>query len=134
MMQPSKTTSTPIEAFSWGLFKIRGKEHGKSTAGQILGVGKDICLIGEEVSRWKERKGHLLNKKMVRCVLNRGIDILVIGNGVLGAIEVPEEVQNYLRQNGIKEIIIEKTPKACATYNQLFSKGVKVALLAHGTC
>lgn len=134
MMKPSKTTSPPIEAVSWGRFKIRGKEHGKSTAGQTLGVGKDICLIGEAVSPWKERKGHLLSERMVECVLNQGIEILVIGNGALGAIEVPEQVKNYLRQNGIKEIIVEKTSRACATYNRLFSEGARVALLAHGTC
>ena len=133
-MKPSKTTSATIEAVSWGRFKIRSTEHGKSTAGQTLGVGKDICLIGEAVSRWKERKWRLLNEKMVECVLNRGIEILVIGNGALGAIEVPEKVKNYLRQNGIKEIIVEKTPRACATYNRLFKEGVRVALLAHGTC
>jgi hypothetical protein len=123
----------PIQEFSWGKFIIAGEEHSKSYEGK-MGVGKDIRLIGTEVTKWSERKGHLLNEDMITKVFDRDIDILVIGAGVHGALECPETVQRYIRQKGIPELILLKTPAACEKYNALYQSGKKVALLAHGTC
>jgi hypothetical protein len=123
----------PIEHFSWGKFIVCGKEHSK-IANEKTGFGKDIRLIGKEVSKWKEREGHSLNSKMITGIFNKGIEILIIGIGVNGLIECPENVREYIKSNGIKNIIIEKTPEACRIYNEFFNNGEKVALLAHGTC
>jgi hypothetical protein len=112
-----------------GAFVINGEEH--STAG---GVGKDIRLVGDEVSAWRERTGHKLKRSMVTGVYDRNIDILVIGLGVHSAIECTEEVEKAIRERGIRELILQPTPQACATYNELFRQGRRIALLAHGTC
>ena len=120
----------PIEQFSWGRFIINGEVH--SEMGE--GVGKDICIINGQVSAWTARKGHRLKPKMVTCVLDEDIDVLVIGNGVNAAIKVLKRTQETLKDHGIQKIIIRKTPEACQVYNQLVRKGQKVALLAHGTC
>ncbi len=123
----------PVEHYSWGKFIIRGEEH--SLEGDVRkGKGKDIRLVGEEVKRWKDRKGHMLNQSMVEKAIDKDIDIVVIGNGADGALIVPEDVVSYLLENGIKEVIVEKTPEACKIYNGLFHDGKKVALFAHGTC
>jgi len=124
----------PIEVFSWGRFVIRGEEHTKQPDGSLKGAGKDICLSGETVLPWKERKGHLLTPEMVHCALRFAPDTMIIGNGVYGAVEVPPAVRETLLEHGIKEVIVRKTPEACELYNQLFLKGEKVLLLAHGTC
>lgn len=119
----------PIEHFSWGAFVIDGEEHSAST-----GVGKDIRLVGDEVSPWRERKGHKLKKSMITGVYDRDIDVLVIGIGVHGAIACSNKVKKAIREHGIPELTLQPTPQACATYNELFHQGRKVALLAHGTC
>jgi hypothetical protein len=119
----------PIEHFSWGVFTIDGEEH-SSTAG----VGKDIRLIGEDVSAWGERKGHKLKRSMITGVYERDVEVLVIGVGVHGAIDCAEKVRTAIREHGIPELILQPTPQACGTYNELFHQGQKVALLAHGTC
>jgi len=119
----------PIEHFSWGTFVIGGEEHSKTA-----GVGKDIRLVGEEVSAWRERKGHKLKPSMITGVYDREVDVLIIGIGVYGAIECPEKVRDAVREDGISELILEPTPEACATYNAFFREGRRVALLAHGTC
>ena len=54
----------PINKFSWGSFTINGKEHSLTTNHES-GAGKDIRLVGDHVSKWKERKGHILNKNMI---------------------------------------------------------------------
>lgn len=123
----------PIEHYSWGKFIISGEEHSENDDSR-KGKGKDIKLIGGEVKKWKERKGHVLDTSMVENILGKDIEILVIGTGAYGALTVPYEVVRYLHENGIEEVIIEKTPEASRKYNAIYRTGKKVALLAHGTC
>ncbi len=104
------------------MFTIDGEEH-STTAG----VGKDIRLIGEDVSAWDERKGHKLKKSMITGVYGRDVEVLVIGIGIHGAIECPEKVKTAICENGIFELILQPTPQACATYNELFHQGRRVA-------
>ena len=119
----------PVNAFSWGKYIVNQKEHSVNS-----GKGKDILLVGEKVCRWKERKGHQLKKKMIKPVLDFDVDILIVGNGVEGLITCDDKLIEKIKENGIKEVYIEKTPSACELYNRLYREGKKVALLAHGTC
>jgi hypothetical protein len=119
----------PIQHFSWGAFVIGDEEHSTEA-----GVGKDIRLVGEDVSPWRERKGHKLKKSMITGVYDRDVEVLVIGIGVHGAVKCPDKVKKAIREHGISELILQPTPQACATYNELFRQDKKVALLAHGTC
>ncbi len=123
----------PIEHFSWGKFIINGETHGKTAAGKE-GKGKDIRLIGDKVKKWKSRKGHKLKPEMVEKMLDQNIDTLIIGIGVDGLIECPDKVKKTVNKSGIKDLILLKTPEACQKYNELYHKGKKAGLLAHGTC
>jgi len=123
----------PIEHFLWGKYVICGVEHGAGGRGRV-GAGKDIRLIGEEVTEWHERKGHELTEAMISGVYDQGIEVLIIGIGVNGALECPEEVKLGIQARGIDQVILARTPDACARYNALFHQGKRVALLAHGTC
>ena len=67
----------PIEHFSWSMYIIQGKEHAKTNRGKI-GVGKDIRLIGHDVSAWRERKGHRLTPAMITGPRKRLVTILSI--------------------------------------------------------
>jgi hypothetical protein len=125
-----KDSEGPIESFDWGSFVINGESHSADGAG----VGKDICIINGVVTPWSARKGHLLKPKMVSCIVGSDIEILVIGNGVNGALKVPEKTRKAISEAGISDLIIERTPDACATFNRLYREGESVALLAHGTC
>lgn len=120
----------PITLFEWGRFEVNGVIH--STDGE--GVGKDICMINGEVRAWHSRKGHRLEPPMVECALGQGKKILVIGKGVRGRVRVPKKTRKIIKDSGIKELIIERTPEACAAYNRLVRAGEQVVLLAHGTC
>ena len=68
----------PIQRFEWGQYTIGGAVHGKGG----YGVGKDIRLIGTEVSGWAERNGHKLTAEMITGVYGQGIEVLFIGCGV----------------------------------------------------
>lgn len=123
----------PIEHFSWGKYVICGIEHSASEKGQT-GAGKDIRLIGREATAWREREGHQLSAEMITGIYDQGIEVLVIGTGVNGAIVCPEEVVGQIQARGIAQVILARTPEACATYNVLFHQHKRVALLAHATC
>lgn len=120
----------PIEKFEWGRFTVSGKLH--TDTGQ--GVGKDIRIIGTEVTEWAERHGHNLKPEMVTGVHNLGIEILIIGNGVNQALACSDTVRRSVAEKGIPRLIVLATPEACRMYNRLHRQGHKVALLAHGTC
>jgi hypothetical protein len=120
----------PVEHFEWAAFTIRGQKHSANG----VGVGKDIWLVGESVSAWDARKGHVLTPAMVQCALDQNLDVLVIGTGVNGAIRLKDRTRKAVKEAGIQELIVAKTPEACDTFNRLFREGRRVGLLAHGTC
>lgn len=119
-----------IQSFEWGQFQIQGVVHGADGRG----VGKDICIVGGVVEPWSARKGHRLKPDMVACALRPDVKVLVIGKGVNGAIRVPRKTRQVISDAGIEALIVEKTPKACEIFNELYKEGVAVAFLAHGTC
>ena len=118
----------PITHFEWATFTIDGKIHSPEK-----GVGKDIFLSPEGVSAWHERKGHKLKAGMVRRALALKPEVLIIGNGVEGALEIGKKARKEIEDAGVRLIVL-RTPEACQEYNRLYRQGKRVILLAHGTC
>ena len=118
----------PITHFEWATFTIDGQIHSPEK-----GVGKDIFLSPEGVSAWHERKGHKLKAGMVRRALALKPEVLIIGNGVEGALEIGKKARKEIDDAGVKLIVL-RTPEACREYNRLYRHGKRVILLAHGTC
>ncbi len=123
----------PIEHFRWGEFVILGEKHASSPTKKI-GVGKDIRLVGNQVTEWKERKGHELDFDMITGVLDKELDALVLGVGVNGAVQCSKDVIKGIKKSGVEQVFVLRTPEACKKYNELYREGKRVALLAHGTC
>ena len=71
---------------------------------------------------------------MISGVFDERLDVLIIGIGVDGLIECPDEVLKHIKSRGIERVILKNTPYACRIYNDLYHEGKRVALLAHGTC
>lgn len=118
----------PINHFEWAAFTINGKVHSPEA-----GVGKDIFLTPEGVSAWHEREGHKLKVDMVKRALALKPEVLIIGNGVEGALEIGKKAKQTIEEAGVKLIVL-RTPEACREYNRLYRQGKRVILLAHGTC
>ncbi len=118
----------PITHFEWATFTIDGQIHSPEK-----GVGKDIFLSPEGVNAWHERKGHKLKAGMVRRALALKPEVLIIGNGVEGALEIGKKARQEVEDAGVKLVVLP-TPEACREYNRLYRQGKRVILLAHGTC
>ena len=122
----------PIDRFTWGRFVVQGEEH--SEDGRVIGAGKDIRIVSDKVTAWKERQGHKLTPDMITGIYDEDVEVLVIGLGVERALKCPKSVLKAIRKQGIKRVVLEATPKACKKYNKLVNGGKRAAFLAHGTC
>jgi len=112
-----------IEEYDFGRIVVDGKEY-----------TRDLIIFPDKVrANWWRKEGHLLLKEDIEDVVE-GEDkpeVLIIGTGMYGAMEVPEETREYIRSKGV-EIIVEKTKRACELFNELKDKKVVAAL--HLTC
>lgn len=107
------------------------------TFGKIIIDGKtysqDVVIFPDKVeSPWWREEGHRLQKKDITPFLKEKPELLIIGTGYYGVMEVPDEVKHYLDSQGVN-YFIEKTQIACDKYNEV-AKDKKVIALLHLTC
>ena len=105
--------------------------------GRIIIDGKtyttDVILYTDKVdSSWWRKEGHYLNKEDLPGVVVAKPDILVIGTGNMGVMQVPESTIKYFEKQGI-EVRVAKTVKAVEIFNEL-SASKKVIGAFHLTC
>ncbi len=111
-----------IEHYEFGKYVIDGKEY-----------TYDITIIDHKVGTWDSRDSHSLKMEDMKRLVEAGPEVIVIGKGASGALEVPEEALRYIKDSGI-EVIVENTGKACQEYNRLENEGRRAAAIMHGTC
>jgi hypothetical protein len=110
---------------------------GRYQFGEIVIDGKryasDVIVYPDHVEgHWWREQGHSLKPEDIGKVLQSPPDVLVIGQGSSSRMDVPHETRRKLQEAGIR-VIVEPTPQACETYNQLRHKQRVVAAL-HLTC
>lgn len=111
-----------IESYSFGEIVIDGKHYSNDV----------IVYPGRVDGHWRREEGHSLAPEDVWEVLQTSPDVLVIGQGSSGQMDVPFETRRKLQDAGI-QVIAEPTGSACKTYNRLRGKRRVVAAL-HLTC
>jgi len=135
---PFQDPRGPVEELDWGKFVIRGEEHSKSSARGVRGVGKNIFVHGSSVLAWPRaddrEERHAPSVKTVTDPLPACLDVLVVGSGIRGRVQLSDECLEALASTGVREVIVRPTPEACRLFNDLYHQGRDVALLAHGTC
>lgn len=111
-----------INDYRFGRILIDGNEY-KS----------DVKIFPERVeNNWWRLSGHSLNKIDIEDILQMKPDVLLIGTGSAGTMDVPVDTIEAIRALGIK-LIIERTAKACEIYNNL-SKTQEIVTALHLTC
>jgi hypothetical protein len=93
------------------------------------------CLIFRDhiEPNWWRREGHKLNLDDLEAVLSAKPELLVVGCGAYGVMQVTEEVYEVLRQ---KKIQLEtlKTAQAAELFNELSAAGRNIVAAMHLTC
>ena len=112
-----------IEHYEFGRIVIDGKSY-----------SSDVIVYPERVDAdWWREEGHRLSPVDLWEVVQFKPEILVVGTGYSGVMDVPQETLDYLRKQGI-QVVVQRTSSAWKTYNRLAAEGRKVVAALHLTC
>jgi len=95
---------------------------------------EDLIVFPDKIrSTWWRKQGHSLAVEDLQDVLEFKPEVLVVGKGASGLMEIPAPTQNALQDEGI-EVIAQNTSQACNTFNEQIEAGKKVVGAFHLTC
>ena len=112
-----------IDSYSFGSMTVDGRMY---TSDLIIFPNKII-------SDWWREEGHSLCMGDLKDVMGYRPDILVVGKGASGCMNVPESIREKLEAEQI-ELIAENTEKACEIFNEQVQEGKRVVGAFHLTC
>ena len=93
----------------------------------------DVIIYPERVdSSWWRKEGHSLYKGDLPGIVGARPDVLIIGTGNMGVMQVPEGTIKYFEKQGI-EVRVAKTGQAVEMFNSM-PAGKKVIAAFHLTC
>jgi hypothetical protein len=111
-----------IDSYQFGQISVGGRKY-----------TSDVLIFPDRVEdNWWRKSGHQLCLEDIADVMAESPEVLIVGTGASGLVEVLPEVQQAAEAQGI-ELIVETTDKACHTYNRLCPSQRVVAAL-HLTC
>lgn len=112
-----------IDNYQFGTMTINGKKY-----------QSDVKIIsGQVMSNWWRREGHSVEVADVDDILAAKPDILVVGMGNPGRMQVSGSLRSVLVDAHIR-LIEEPTAIALQTLNRLHEQGKNVAGAFHLTC
>ena len=111
-----------IEGYRFGRIVVDGETYTNDL----------IILPGEILSGWWRKEGHSLHPEDLDAVFEAGPELLIVGQGANGRMQVPDETKQAIRERGI-ELIAQQTETACDTYNEMRDQRLVAAAL-HLTC
>jgi len=99
-----------------------------------------VLIIGDSVMERDYNKleelfntSHKIGDWEVEELLKENPEIIIIGTGQNGAMEVDKETLKKVSAGNI-EVITDETPKAIEIYNQKIKQGKRINVLIHTTC
>jgi len=97
-----------IDSYSFGHITVDGVQY-----------TSDLILLPDRVAPdWWRKEGHLLCPEDLEVVVEAKPEVLIVGIGANGIMRVPESTATYLAEQGI-ELVVEKSKRACETFNAL---------------
>ena len=111
-----------IEDYHFGEVKVSGQRY-----------QSDVIIYPDHIDdHWWRKQGHRLELEDIKKVVEMRPDVIVIGTGNFGLMQVEKNTLEQLRKMNI-QVIILPTVKACQEYNKIYSQKKVVACL-HLTC
>ncbi len=111
-----------IESYDFGEIKICGKTY-----------RADIIIYPNRVNaHWWRKQGHHLDMDDIKEVLDAKPEVIIIGTGKPGLMQVDDRTRKEISERGIEAIIVP-TDEACREYNRIV-KNKKVIACLHLTC
>ncbi len=113
--------------------ELTGYSFGRVTVGGQVHTADLVILPDRVVGGWWREEGHSLSVADLAEVFAAKPDVLVVGTGAHGMMDVPQETRQALEAAGIRPVV-ERTANACETYRRLARAGTRVAAALHLTC
>ncbi|MGM0440559.1 MAG: Mth938-like domain-containing protein [Chlamydiota bacterium] len=113
-----------IEEYSFGYIVVDGQEFSDDIVIHSDGSTKDS---------WWRSEGHRLVASDIPDVISEDPELIVVGTGSQGAMEVDSKLVEQLQQKDI-EVLYAPTEEAVKIYNRLLQEKHKVAGCFHLTC
>lgn len=111
-----------IQHYSFGRITIDGKTY-----------TSDVIIYPDRVdSSWWRKEGHFLQMDDLRDVVNAQPEVIIIGTGYSGIMNVSDEVISNLRSMKI-DMHVARTTEAVDLFNKL-SDSKKIVACLHLTC
>jgi hypothetical protein len=115
-------TTPKIDSYKFGRVMINGETH-----------TKDVIILPDRViGGWWRKEGHALHPEDLTTVLEAAPDVLVVGLGAYGRMQITPDAREVLETAGI-ELVSGSTDEACRQYNHLREER-KAAAALHLTC
>lgn len=111
--------------------RLSGYHFGRIEADGVV-YEHDLLVTPTEVRDWRRREGHRVHPEDLESALAESPQVLIVGTGFSGLLQVTTDVARALRERGI-ELIAVKTGEAVEAYNDL-SHTKRVCALLHLTC
>ena len=93
----------------------------------------DVIIYPDRIQdQWRRKDGHVLSRADVESIVKEQPEVLIVGTGKYGVMNVPEQTRHYIESKGIK-MLAEPTKRACELYNQIAQEKRTIAAL-HLTC
>ena len=112
-----------IDNYQFGKLNIEG-----------TAITTDVIVFPDKYQdHWWRKQGHVLHAEDLQSIVDYHPDILVVGTGYFGRMDVPKETQDYLQQHGI-QLIYARTSVAVKEFNQLQQQCANAVAAFHLTC
>jgi len=111
-----------IDSYDFGLIVIDGRSYHQDL----------LIWPGRIKSDWWRRESHLLQLDDVAEALTAAPEVLVVGTGQPGRMEVDPTLAAFLKDRGI-DLVVTPTREACRIINSLADKR-RLAAALHLTC
>lgn len=112
-----------VEKYRFGFIRVGGVEY-----------RRDIVIFPDRVSPdWWRSEGHRLSPADLTEVIKYRPEVLVVGTGAYGAMDVPAGLVAELESAGT-EVIALGTDAAVRRFNELLQAGRRVVGAFHLTC
>lgn len=114
-----------ISSYDFGSMTINGKKY-----------RNDVIVFADKViDNWWRREGHKVQVEDLQTVLDRKPkpEVLIVGTGYNGRVEISSEVRSTLKSHGIK-LVDKPTKEAYHKFNNLLKANKLVAGAFHLTC
>lgn len=112
-----------ITHYEFGHIGIDGKDY-----------SSDVIITPDGVQEgWWRKQGHNLAIEDLEAVMAATPELLVIGSGYYGRMQVPQATRDFLEAKGIRTEVA-KTSEAVTKFNELQKECARIVAALHLTC